>query len=547
MLIERGRYFYQRKIPLELQPAVGRKKWRSPLGQDFDQAYEKLRDLAKEHDALIERLADPIERQDHKTKTRRAKEDEKAVKDAAADAAYAKWCVANGHQTDAEEFQEAFPDFNPNDAWKDLPSVYEGLELERKRHLPPDANGLAEKKALIERIHAADFQGAVLKLPPFSEFKEMVTDLPDHLKAHVRLSDALPTPMDDDEYHDRLTDAFNGAFGEQIQPPINPNERDEFDFARMGLERKIARVARDPDVLRRVAEKFYAFAELRPKTEDKYRRTIERFIADAGNIPVSQVTAKTLRDYRDKLKSRGLLPSSIRAEFSPIMGLFGYAVDEELIEISPMVSVKLPKERRAVEESKWLPFDTEECGRIFAALSDIWGQPVQGLTEERRTALQMAVRVLAHSAMRPAEFMALRSDQVDERAIRVEGGKTKSSWRVIPLHPNIEDFPSWLHSGGMNAFHNTTTGEQQTDTVTVLRHNFAKLIRKKMRQPITNRRKTLYSLRSTFQNAMRRAGAPKDVRRAILGHVESGAIRHYDDGPEFELLKHWVERSDPCK
>lgn len=314
----------------------------------------------------------------------------------------------------------------------------------------------------------------------------------------------------------------------------------------MKLERRISRVARDPDTIRKVAAKFYAFAQLREKTENKYDRTIIRLTNELGDLPVSQVTPRMLRDYRDLLKNkRKLLPSSIRAEFTPIMGLFGYAVDEELIEISPMVSVKLPKERRAVEESKWLPFDADEMQRLFAAMDEIWGQPVQGLSEERRQALTMAVRVLAFTAMRPAEFMALRSDQVDHRAIRVEGGKTKSSWRVIPLHPEIADFPAWLQGGGLSAFNNEKTGEKQTDTVTVLRHNFSRLIRQKMGEPIDSKRKTLYSLRSTFQNAMRRANAPKDVRRAILGHVESGAIRHYDDGPSFELLKKWVVCSDP--
>ena len=192
-----------------------------------------------------------------------------------------------------------------------------------------------------------------------------------------------------------------------------------------------------------------------------------------------------------------------------------------------------------------MPFDVEECQRIFCATDEFWGKPVQGLSEERRQALQMAIRVLAFTAMRPAEFMTLRPDQVDDRAIRVEGGKTKSSWRVIPLHPEIENFPAWLHAGGLDAFNNSSTGDKQTDTVTVLRHNFIKLIRKKMDDPINHPRKALYSLRSTFQNAMRRAGAPKDVRRAILGHVESGALRHYDDGPSFELRKKWVEASDP--
>lgn len=45
-----------------------------------------------------------------------------------------------------------------------------------------------------------------------------------------------------------------------------------------------------------------------------------------------------LRGYRDKLKVRGLLPSSVLAKFMPLMGVFIYAVDEKLLEISPMVS-----------------------------------------------------------------------------------------------------------------------------------------------------------------------------------------------------------------
>ncbi len=46
---------------------------------------------------------------------------------------------------------------------------------------------------------------------------------------------------------------------------------------------------------------------------------------------------------------------------------------------------------------------------------------------------------------------------------------------------------------------------------------------------------------------MRRAGAPADVRRAILGHAEGGAFRNYDDGPEFDLKREWIEKTDPCR
>jgi integrase len=548
MLIEHGRYFYQRKVPLDFQAAVGRKKWRAPLGDDFDAAYDRLKEIRAEHDTLIAKLKDPDERRDYKAAKRREREAKQSARIVAEEAAYDRWCGTNGVKTDQEEHQ-AFLEENGLEeipVWEKAERWLEAFEHERNRRRSPSQGEIESVQGLLKRIaRAAPEETTRIELPPYPEFKALVANASDTAKSIVTFASFVPEPMDDDEYHDRLVDVHESLFGDHVLPPSDPEERDLFDFAKMKLERRIARLARNPDTISKVAAKFYRFAQLRKKTKDKYERTIDRLIAAIGDIPVGQVTPRMLRDYRDLLKSRGLLPSSIRSEFTPIMGLFGYAVDEELIEISPMASVKLPKERRAVEEMKKLPFTVDEMVRIFNALDDVWGQPVRGLSDKRREALQMAVRVLAHTAMRPAEFMALRPDQVDEKAIRVEGGKTKSSWRVIPLHPNIADFPKWLHAGGLSAFQNRKTGQAQTDTVTVLRHNFARLIRDKMDEPITEKRKTLYSLRSTFQNAMRRAGAPKDVRRAILGHVESGAIRHYDDGPSFELLKKWVECTDP--
>ena len=545
MLIERGRYYYQRKVPLDFQRAVGRKKWRAALGNEFDTAFEKLKELRDEHTSLLNKLKSPEERRDYKAKQRRERENDGSRREAAEESAYEKWCHTNGLETEEEDYFENFgEDHEPT--WEKAERWIAAFDHERSKDTRPTQDDIDGVQDLLGRLARSDGDFKV-ELPPHPEYRALVADAVDAAKSKISFAAFLPETMDDDEYHDRLVGVYRKLFGDHVQPPSAPEDRDAFDFAKMGMERRIARVARNPDTLNKVAEKFFRFARLRKKTEDKYRRTVERLVVKTGDIPVGQVTPRMLRDYRDHLenKRRPLLPSSIRAEFTPIMGLFSYAVDEELIEISPMVSVKLPKERRAVEEMKWLPFDVNEVSRIFAALDDVWEQPVQGLSDERREALRMAVRVLAYTAMRPAEFMALRPDQVDERAIRVEGGKTKSSWRVIPLHPQIADFPAWLHAGGLSAFHNSRTGEAQTDTVTVLRHNFSRLVRSKMAQPITDRRKALYSLRSTFQNAMRRAGAPKDVRRAILGHVESGAIRHYDDGPSFDLLRKWVEQADP--
>jgi hypothetical protein len=80
-----------------------------------------------------------------------------------------------------------------------------------------------------------------------------------------------------------------------------------------------------------------------------------------------------------------------------------------------------------------------------------------------------------------------------------------------------------------------------------VRHNFMRILRELMHEPILEPRKTLYSFRGTFQDAMRRVGAPLEVRQAILGHTQGGAIKHYNSGPEFELMQEWIWKSDPRK
>ncbi len=110
MLLEHDRYFYQRKVPLDLQPAVGRKKWRAPLGKDFDEAYGKLRDLKREHDTLIAKLGNVDERQIYKTNQRRKREADQYRRYAEADAAEEKWRIESGLKTEAEEYADYLED-----------------------------------------------------------------------------------------------------------------------------------------------------------------------------------------------------------------------------------------------------------------------------------------------------------------------------------------------------------------------------------------------------------------------------------------------------
>ena len=62
LLEEHDRYLYQRKVPLDMQSSVDTKKWCAPLGPDMDNALDTrdtLREIKKQHDALIDELENP--------------------------------------------------------------------------------------------------------------------------------------------------------------------------------------------------------------------------------------------------------------------------------------------------------------------------------------------------------------------------------------------------------------------------------------------------------------------------------------------------------
>ncbi len=515
LLHERGRYFYQRRVPKHLHQAVGFVKWHRPAGEDYGKAVVQVVAWADEDEKHIASLSDPHTRQEYRTRERREREMREAEKNTADDAAYREWLEANGEE-DPGYFGEdpVSADLNQN-TWRELHWLVPALERDFQ-------------SPMTDEEMDADFQRAKKQFAQYSEVK-------------VTRDRGLPRIVDQDQHYDQLVGLHRSAFGHHANVPTDPDERDEFDAWKMRLERKIARVAPPKDTLNGVAERYFSFVDSKPATLRKYREHINALVDQVGNVPIHHVTATMLREHRDRLMAR-MIPSSVLAHFTPIKGLFTYALDEELVDTNPVAGVRLPRDKRSVEEVKWLPFSPSEMSGILSVAAEYWGQPIAGVSRERREALLMLTRVLAYTAMRPVEIMSLRPENVDEMAIQIEGGKTKSAWRVVPLHPAIRDFPAWLRGGGMETFR-----EIKTDPVTPLRQNFAKLIHKRLSPPVIEERKALYSLRSTFSNAMRRAGAPADVRRAILGHAEGGALRHYDDGPEFALKREWVEKTDPCR
>ncbi len=385
---------------------------------------------------------------------------------------------------------------------------------------------------------------------PMMQIADTMTDIglePGNWRGEVMLSAAKVALKTADEHPEKSVAARLVAyrsihalcFHDSVIPPTDLDDRDDFDLVKRKLERRINELGGNPITITAMSEAYFKKNQLKPEVRNKYRRVIKRLIAQVGDIPLEHLNANRLREFRDA-QPDDTKASSVQSLFTPIRGMFKYALGEGKISHNPMPSVILKREKRSTQMTKWKPFSPEETRRIFEAMDEFWGSPIRGLSDERRLAIHMVCRVQAFTAMRPKEVVHLLPENVTDKSLIVIGSKTEGSDRSIPLHPEISDFPAFYHAGGFDTFLS-----QKKDRTQTIRHNFINLIREKVDPPIIHEKKVLYSWRSTFSNAMRRAGADYDMRRAILGHKISGSLAHYDDGPEFFKKRKWIRASDP--
>jgi integrase len=140
--------------------------------------------------------------------------------------------------------------------------------------------------------------------------------------------------------------------------------------------------------------------------ERVWRRLELNIFPDVKNIPISEITAKALKQIIQKMEDRDAT-SMTRRVLNTCSQVFGYAVHEELIDINPAKNIDARLAFKTHVEKNFKRVTIKELPALLRSI-DGYGDEVAG-TELTRLGLQL----LAYTFVRTAELIGARWEEID--------------------------------------------------------------------------------------------------------------------------------------
>lgn len=294
---------------------------------------------------------------------------------------------------------------------------------------------------------------------------------------------------------------------------------------------------------------------LTPKTAERERTYVARFVERAGDLSPQDVTREHVIAFRDALEKQDLTTGNIKQHLAKLHTLFNVALSEGIVSLNPAYKIKARPQSRDTLAEDDKDFTTAHVRRIFAALP------------HEAADFQWIVRLLTYHGARSKEICQLRCADLTTRqgvtVIRIHdksGGrvKNKQSVRDIPIHPKCKGIiayarkvaaehgdGSWLFRSLKDSKAGREHGFQNYANVNFLR----KKVGIKDRQPGRRQHdQSIHSFRHTFSTLCREVGMPDSVKYALKGHtLGKGEGGRYGSAPSLKLRAKWLAKVDPLK
>lgn len=526
-LVLRNRtYHYRRRVPGDVQAIIGQRFWKQSLKTaSLRDAEIRARALGAQHDRVIKGLRDlpEIEKLTLRRDILEQRRLEAVLKITRAEKAK-RWGATKTHKAAARAFHNQHVD------------AQQALQTALETALKGAPKMLNDLEALeIEREDEPVLLAALKDLP-------LADDYPQHLKTmHALVSRELAKlPAREkkrilEEKEDQA--ALRPARERRLRDALKP-------LATAGVKLPVRDDPNNP-LIETAVELWFDARKQGATAINRHRVAVRRFVELFGNVPVREITRKTVGEYIDEitnLADHRKLPTDQRGGLANVEGLprvSAKTVERHLVTIKAFLTfckgkgwvaenvasgTTPPKDTRP-RANKRRSFTQEERQTILAQSVEENGENGD-MTWLIRLAAYTGGRLeelaqLAQKNVRKVDGVwVIEIDDLDGRSV-----KSASSVRQVPLHPAIRDqFVQWVTRGrGKRVF--MSFKAEHGRYANRLSGHFARLMD---RAGLSDPRLVFHSWRHGLKRAMSDARVDVDARRAILGHAAKDTHGEYE-------------------
>ncbi|MBR3284180.1 MAG: tyrosine-type recombinase/integrase [Alloprevotella sp.] len=246
------------------------------------------------------------------------------------------------------------------------------------------------------------------------------------------------------------------------------------------------------------------------------------------------VDSDIIRDWMESMMDKGDMATTVNRCLSAVRSFFRFALARGFVQKDPSHVVKGPKKRKPLPS-----FVRENDMDRLIDLPDMWGS---GYEDVRARTL---IILLYSTGVRLAEVVGLDSVDVNfvSHQLKVTGKRDKQ--RIIPFGEELEkSLREYI------ALRNEVVGKPtealftSADGERIKRWQVEKLVRERLSQVTTQKKRSPHVLRHSFATAMLNNGAGLESVRKLLGH-ESVATTEIYTHTTFEQLKKIYKDAHP--
>ena len=244
----------------------------------------------------------------------------------------------------------------------------------------------------------------------------------------------------------------------------------------------------------------------RLKTKTEAEKSIRRFVALVGDVPLKGLTKYHAYQYAEALNAEGKANKTITTAISYVTKMLKWCEKKPLLGLPSQPFHNLDLEDYGVATVGWKNFTTQELMQLFA------------LPMKAQDRLLFSILITTGMRLDEAALLTWEKVKVEDGItifdIRDSIVKTKSSMRQIPI-------PDWVKmpersTGRLFTYRLDKDGKAQNAASRILARHIDKVT--------TDPKVVAHSLRGNLKDLLRDAGVSVELNNYITGHTQTNAV-----------------------